>query len=166
MHKRIILLVAAGVSAFALAGHALHLQDRADPMLAPGTRCTRERPASCPRGGDGNTPPKVELSAAERKITLRCPKGDTPQTCAPSASQQVQLSVTATDADGDTLLYTYSVTGGRLVGDGPAATWDLTGVRPGTYTATVEVDDRCGCVAFAVTRVKVEYCADCEPAAR
>ena len=54
----------------------------------------------------------------------------------------------ATDPDGDTLLYSYTVTGGRITGEGANVSWDLTGVQPGTYTSTVEVDDGCGCVAF------------------
>jgi hypothetical protein len=74
----------------------------------------------------------------------------------------VQLSSSATDPDGDTLLYTYSVTGGRITGDGPNATWDLSGVTPGTYTATVEVDDGCGCVAFSSTTVTVANCTLCD----
>ena len=45
------------------------------------------------------------------------------------------------DPDNDTLLYTWSVTGGRLTGEGRAVTWDLSGVANGTYTATVEVND-------------------------
>ena len=47
----------------------------------------------------------------------------------------------ATDPDNDQLLYTWSVTGGRLSGEGRQVTWDLTGVANGTYTATVEVND-------------------------
>ncbi|MDQ3258436.1 MAG: hypothetical protein M3R15_31880, partial [Acidobacteriota bacterium] len=77
--------------------------------------------------------------------------------CTPT-STQVQLSASATDPDGDTLLYTYSVTGGRIVGDGPNVSWDLSGVAAGTYTANVEVDDGCGCVAFSSTTVTVNAC--------
>ena len=83
--------------------------------------------------------------------------------CTPSANQQVQLSANATDPDGDTLLYTYTVTGGRITGDGPNTTWDLSGVTPGTYTASVEVDDGCGCVAFSSTTVTVGSCEGCIP---
>ncbi|MCA1635019.1 MAG: hypothetical protein LC802_15350 [Acidobacteria bacterium] len=70
----------------------------------------------------------------------------------------MNLSANATDPDGDTLLYTYSTTGGRIVGDGPNATLDMTGVAPGTYTVTVEVDDGCGCIAFNSTTVEVTRC--------
>jgi hypothetical protein len=102
-----------------------------------------------------NQPPTVSLSASSSRVVLpaTCPEGQQPNpACTPTATT-VQLSATATDPDGDTLLYTYSTTGGRVTGDGPNATLDLTGVAPGTYTVTVEVDDGCGCIAFTSTTV-------------
>ena len=107
-----------------------------------------------------NQPPTVSLSASSSRVTLaaECGTGERPvATCTPTSST-VQLSATATDPDGDTLLYTYSTTGGRVTGDGPNATLDLTGVAPGTYTVTVEVDDGCGCIAFTSTTVTVDRC--------
>ena len=109
-----------------------------------------------------NQPPTVSLSASSSRVVLpaTCPEGQQPNpNCTPTATT-VQLSATATDPDGDTLLYTYSTTGGRVTGDGPNATLDLTGVAPGTYTVTVEVDDGCGCIAFTSTTVEVAAC-DC-----
>jgi hypothetical protein len=59
----------------------------------------------------------------------------------------VRLRTIARDPDRDRLLYTYSTTGGAVTGDGPAVTWTLD--TPGTYTASVEVDDGHGCISFA-----------------
>jgi hypothetical protein len=109
-----------------------------------------------------NQPPTVSLTSSSSRVVLaaECGTGQIPNpNCTPTAGT-VQLSATATDPDGDTLLYTYSTTGGRVTGDGPNATLDLTGVAPGTYTVTVEVDDGCGCIAFTSTTVTVERC-DC-----
>jgi hypothetical protein len=61
------------------------------------------------------------------------------------------------------LLYTYSTTGGRIVGDGSNVTWDLSGAAPGTYTTTVEVNDGCGCISFDSKTVEVTNCTDCQP---
>jgi hypothetical protein len=111
-----------------------------------------------------NQPPTVSLSASSSRVVLpaECTGTDSPDpNCTPTAGT-VQLSANATDPDGDTLLYTYSTTGGRVTGDGPNATLDLTGVAPGTYTVTVEVDDGCGCIAFTSTTVTVERC-NCIP---
>ncbi len=75
------------------------------------------------------------------------------------ANSQVQITSTASDPDGDTLLYTYTTTAGRIVGEGPNVTLDLTGVAPGTnVTVTSEVDDGCGCIAFDTTNVEVTEC--------
>lgn len=110
-----------------------------------------------------NQPPTVTLASSSATVNPPCPPGLIPRgTYAPSANQQVQLSANATDPDGDTLLYTYSTTGGRVTGEGPNVTWDLAGVTAGTYTATVEVDDGCGCVAFSSTTVTVAS-PDCVP---
>ncbi|MDT5121860.1 MAG: hypothetical protein QOC96_1342, partial [Acidobacteriota bacterium] len=110
-----------------------------------------------------NQPPTVNLSASSGTITLACPPGMISATCQPSANQTVQLTANATDPDGDTLLYTYTTTGGRITGDGSNVSWDLTGVQPGTYTTTVTVDDGCGCVAFSTTSVTVAGCTNCVP---
>jgi len=103
-----------------------------------------------------NQPPTVTLSASSSNINPPCPPGLIPTGgYTPSANGQVQLSANATDPDGDTLLYTYSTTGGQITGEGPNVTWNLDGATAGTYTATVEVDDGCGCVAFSSTTVTV-----------
>jgi hypothetical protein len=112
-----------------------------------------------------NQPPTVTLSGSTATITRPCPPGtvSTSGNCPTSDNSTVQLSANATDPDGDTLLYTYTTTGGRVTGDGANVSWDLTGVQPGTYTATVEVDDGCGCMAYSSTTVTVAECGDCIP---
>lgn len=106
-----------------------------------------------------NQPPTVSLSGSASTVRLpaECGPDEIPGPCE-GGNNQVTLAANATDPDGDTLLYTYSTTGGRIVGDGPNATLDLSGAQPGTYTVTVEVDDGCGCVAFSSTTVTVERC--------
>ena len=107
-----------------------------------------------------NQPPTVTLTASSSRVVLaaECGPNQRPEESCTPTSSSVNLSANATDPDGDTLLYTYSTTGGRIVGDGPNATLDMTGVAPGTYTVTVEVDDGCGCIAFTSTTVEVSRC--------
>jgi hypothetical protein len=69
----------------------------------------------------------------------------------------------ATDTDNDQLLYTWSVTGGRLSGEGRQVTWDLSGVANGSYTATVEVNDGNQHTANGNTTVTVADCTGCVP---
>jgi PKD domain len=111
-----------------------------------------------------NQAPTVSVTSSTSRVTLaaQCPPDQMADpNCTPTATT-VQLTANATDPDGDTLLYTWTTTGGRIVGDGPNVTWDLSGVTPGTYTANVEVNDGCGCIAFASTTVTVDTC-NCVP---
>lgn len=124
------------------------------------TRCTRSRP----RLGKilVNTPPKLELKASTQNIILACKAGETPTTCTADPCRIVTLLAISSDADGDQVLYTYTTTGGRVTDGGSAAIWNLSGEEPGTYTATVEVDDGCGCTASNSVKVTVAACGDCK----
>ncbi|MFL6227148.1 MAG: PKD domain-containing protein [Pyrinomonadaceae bacterium] len=111
-----------------------------------------------------NNPPTVTVSASQARVTLAAQCGPdmmADPSCTPTGST-VNLTANASDPDGDTLLYTWSTTGGRITGDGANVTWDLSGAAPGTYTANVEVDDGCGCIAYSSTTVVVDRC-NCVP---
>ena len=75
----------------------------------------------------------------------------------------VDLSASFTDQDNDTLLYTWTVTGGKLSGEGKSVSWDLSGVNPGTYNATVEVNDGNQHPVNGSSSVTVAVCTDCKP---
>jgi hypothetical protein len=75
----------------------------------------------------------------------------------------VDLTADGRDADNDTLLYTWSVTGGTLSGEGRSVSWSLSGVQPGSYTATVDVNDGNGHTANGSTTVTVAECTNCKP---
>ena len=112
-----------------------------------------------------NQPPTASLAASATTITLPCPP-DTHSSggaCPAAATSSVNLTTTASDPDGDTLLYSYTVTGGRVTGEGANVTWDLSGLGPGTYTASVDVDDGCGCITSSTTSVTIANCTDCVP---
>jgi hypothetical protein len=72
------------------------------------------------------------------------------------------LTANYTDPDNDTLLYTWTVSGGKLTGEGKVVTWDLSGVANGTYTATVEVNDGNGHIVPGSTTLTVADCTGCE----
>src|SRR6185436_10715367 len=91
-----------------------------------------------------------------------CPPPTSSETCTATGSE-VTLVANATDPDNDQLLYTWSVTGGRLSGEGRQVTWDLTGVANGSYTATVEVNDGNQHTANGSTTVTVADCTGCVP---
>jgi hypothetical protein len=109
-----------------------------------------------------NVAPIVSSSASSSSITLPCPEGTSSDSCTASASRSVTLNAGASDQDNDTLLYTWSVTGGTLSGEGASVTWDLSTLAPGTYTATVQVNDGNGHIVPGTATVTVAVCTDCK----
>ncbi|HEX6717193.1 MAG TPA: Ig-like domain-containing protein, partial [Pyrinomonadaceae bacterium] len=107
-----------------------------------------------------NTAPTVSsVTPSISTVHGACPPPATSPNC-PTATS-ITLVANASDPDNDQLLYTWSVTGGRLSGEGRQVTWDLTGVANGTYTATVEVNDGNQHTATGSTTVTVADCPDC-----
>ena len=79
--------------------------------------------------------------------------------CGGNAS--VQLNARATSPDGNPIKYHWTSTVGRISGDGPAVTWDLNGVAPGIYKASIKIEtgNTAGeCEAFTSTTVAVKTC--------
>ena len=111
-----------------------------------------------------NQPPSVDnVTLGEKRVTLPCPRG-TQKTAGSKCSDDMTVSVStkATDAEGDPLTYSYTVSGGRIVGSGANVSWDLTGARAGNYTVTVGADDGCGiCGPTKTETIVVEECKDC-----
>jgi hypothetical protein len=108
-----------------------------------------------------NQPPVISaVTTSISSIVRPCPPGTSSTTCTPTGNE-VTLTANATDVDNDQLLYTWSVTGGRLTGEGRTVTWDLSGVANGTYTATVEVDDGNQHKVTSSATVTVADCPDC-----
>ncbi|HYX27908.1 MAG TPA: hypothetical protein VE863_05030, partial [Pyrinomonadaceae bacterium] len=145
------------------AGVPLGFQPSSDPygygaQLWFGHRNKRE-PSVLPN----QAPVISSFAASTTTITLPCPPDTVSESCTPSSSSSVTLTTSATDPDGDTLLYSYNVTGGRITGEGASVSWDLTGMGPGTYTATVDVDDGCGCITSATTTITIAACSNCHP---
>jgi hypothetical protein len=112
-----------------------------------------------------NPPANVEsVTLGEKTVTVPCPPGYHPapgSNC--SDDMSVSVSTVARDPDNDVLTYNYTVSGGRIVGQGANVTWDLSGMQPGTYTVTVGVDDGCGvCGQTKTETITVAQC-NCVP---
>src|SRR5438876_7005049 len=104
----------------------------------------KRRPRSVSSG-----PPFLELSANPSAVRLCAGEGST-----------VKLLARATSQSGAVLRYRWATEGGRLTGDGANTTWDLSGMQPGVYRATVEVDSGTDntCAAFSSAAVAVTEC--------
>ena len=66
------------------------------------------------------------------------------------------MTCNGTDPDNDPLTYSYSVSGGKIVGSGSSVQFDSTGLAPGTYTIKCTVDDGRGGTAEASGTVEVK----------
>ena len=105
-------------------------------------------------------PVVTAVTPSPSAITRPCPPGTSSPSCTPTGDS-VTLVADARDENNDQLLYTWSVTGGRLTGEGRQVTWDLSGVQNGTYTATVEVNDGNMGKANGSATVTVADCTGC-----
>lgn len=118
------------------------------------------RPDPDPNKKVPNKPADVTDVAVDRtEIKSPPPKpGDPPTYADYGGNMRVNVITTASDPEGDTLVYSYTVSGGRIVGQGSNVTWDLNGVLPGTYTITAGADDGCGLCGKTETRTVTVSC--------
>ncbi len=72
------------------------------------------------------------------------------------SNDSVQATVNAIDAYGHPLSFTWTATGGTIIGSGPASRWDSTGVAAGNYSLTVHVDDGAGKESTCSSTVTVQ----------
>lgn len=89
-----------------------------------------------------NHPPTVTVAANPTKVNA-------------GSSDSIVLTATANDPDSDTLSYKWSSTGGGIEGTGSEVRWNSNGVKEGSYTATVTVDDGKGGTASASADMQV-----------
>ena len=89
-----------------------------------------------------NHPPTVTVAANPTKVFA-------------GSGDSIALKATASDPDNDPLNYKWSATGGGIEGTGAEVRWNSSGVKEGTYTATVTVDDGRGGTASASTDYQV-----------
>ncbi len=68
------------------------------------------------------------------------------------AKKEIRVITTAVDTEADTLVYHYTVTGGKINGTGANVIWDLMGVQPGIYGITAGTDDGVGVVGQTQSR--------------
>ena len=106
--------------------------------------------------------PSVELQVATTSITIPCPPGaqSRSRSCPSSADVQLPLLAMASGFTKDAT-YSYSVGGGKIVGQGSKVFWDLTGVWPGQYVVKVDVLDSRKHHASSSVTVTIAPCQDC-----
>jgi outer membrane protein OmpA-like peptidoglycan-associated protein len=72
------------------------------------------------------------------------------------SSDFVTATVAGTDANGRPLNYSWTASGGKIIGTGPYVRWDSTGVAGGSYSLTARVDNGAGKGASCSSSVAVQ----------
>jgi len=105
-------------------------------------------------------PPTIRLDADSQVVTL-CPEAES------MANPRVRLKAEGVSPEGKPLRYRWTVSGGRLEGDGTDVVWDLSDAQPGVYNASVTAESGpVGdplCRAFTSTKVVVRSCPPPRP---
>jgi hypothetical protein len=113
--------------------------------------------------------------APPSRITLPCITGSNPS-CSPSEDKTVRLVAVATESPtmGFPLSYEWTLKDAQgndvkkpVIGEQSDVAWDVSDLEPGTYTATVTVDNKCEgkmhATQTASTPVVIDRCKDCCP---
>ncbi len=96
----------------------------------------------------------VELNSSKNEIMANCPTEDVSPTDSFDNYFKVQIGTKGESSDPtDVLTYNYTVSAGKIVGNGANVKWDLSGVKPGEYTITAGVDNGCGVCGTTKTLV-------------
>lgn len=121
------------------------------------TTQAQKKGETLPRTPGQGQPPTVRLEADATTLTV----------CAgSSANSRIQLRADAHSPEGRAMSYRWTANAGRVEGEGATTTWDLAGVSPGVYTATVEVNSGIegdACMAFTSVPVIVNECPPVRP---
>jgi hypothetical protein len=124
--------------------------------LTPAPR-GRSEPIVLNKAADVHT---LELDKDE--AVLRCPRRTKAREESCSGDALIEVLTGASDPENDTLVYIYTVTGGKIEGQGASVKWDLSAVRPGSYQIITGVDDGCGVCGKTMTKtVTVKECVSC-----
>lgn len=113
-----------------------------------------------PKSSGCYLPLSVNQITSSRDVVKLCPPGtNSAPDC--SSDSDVMLTADAMHAEDTELLFTWSVTAGRIRGEGRKVTWNLSGLPEGTYIATVTVSDANIHAATGAIKVEVATCSDC-----
>jgi hypothetical protein len=92
---------------------------------------------------------------------IPCPPGTPLNTFCYANGMTPKLMTEAFDRNRYALIYQYSVSGGRILGEGANVVWDLTGMPEGSYTAKIVVKNERGDMASSSLNVNVIACYHC-----
>lgn len=95
------------------------------------------------RGTENYVPLITDLILSKTEIIIGCDKKRNKENCL-TDNLEISVNTITSDDENDALTYKYFVSVGKIIGEGSKVIWDLTGVKPGTYTITATIDYGCG----------------------
>lgn len=106
-------------------------------------------------GGDSPPPPPP----SNRSPVATC----SAEVSTASAGDVIAVRAQASDADNDSLTYSWTTTGGAVQGSGSDVRWNSAGLAPGSYDVRVRVADNRGGTADCSVSIRVEAPANRAP---
>lgn len=103
-----------------------------------------------------NAPLTLNLTA-DSNVVSACDAGGAPQ---------VKLKANAVSPGGYPIKYRWTTTAGTISGEGPVVTWNLAGLKPGYYKASLDIQSigsDGSCQAFSSVTVLVNPCVAVQP---
>ncbi len=84
--------------------------------------------------------------------------------CKDEQPDSIQVKITVHNPKNKRINYQYTVSAGRIIGQGEKVIWDLKNVSPGDYTITASFDSGKGFGSETKSeKVSVKECYDCDP---
>jgi hypothetical protein len=109
-----------------------------------------------------NEPSHVTSLTFDKEIIYSSCAGKPAAECTDEAAK-IKVTAVAEDKENDVVVYSYTVTAGRIMGQGPSVIWDLSGVPAGKYSIIAGSDDGCGICGRTMTKeVEVMAAPDVE----
>jgi hypothetical protein len=76
---------------------------------------------------------------------------------------KIKIATVAEDKENDLIVYKYTVTAGRIIGQGASIVWDLSGAAAGKYSIVAGSDDGCGVCGRTMTKeIEIKAAPDVE----
>lgn len=82
-----------------------------------------------------------KLILDKNTVCAPCPPGAKPLPRL-SCEHDMAIMVSASKSINDKDVFSYTISGGRIVGGGAKVVWDLTGAQPGTYQIRVDIESK------------------------
>ena len=101
-----------------------------------------------------------EVKLSRKEIIVGCQNTANCENCS-DGDDRIEVTTEATDPENDPLTYNYTVSGGKIIGEGKSVVWDMSKLPLGDYTITATVDDGCGvCGEPRTETVTIKRCDD------